>query len=268
MELRDGGVDVFYIDESERFPLSFTAVVRVPFLRSVDGSWRFVWSEFLDQAIDWRRALSERHRIRFREELHGYKILLCKGQYLRSWRNLSPEAAVDLYRDALSELNFLPPASIMTTFATEETELTGYTGMMACLTGLFQRLVSQCNFDDVNGMAFFDEGHEEYIRHFRRSQKYLPTGSIVGAWPGGEATRNLPLSMFIKDGNFKKSHLSLFLQIADLVVYAARIKQEHERGRLTQKRVRRNHHTVYDAIPQDVLNLAAPRRRNDAIVPI
>lgn len=119
----------------------------------------------------------------------------------------------------------------------------------------------------MNGLVFFDEGHVEYIGHFRRAQKYLLTGSARGAWDGGRATVNLPLSMFPKDGNFKKSDLSYFLQIADLVAYAARLKLEQERGLLSAKRARRGHGGAYDAIPREVINLRATARRNDGIVP-
>jgi hypothetical protein len=33
MDLRPNGIDIFYIDKSERHPLAVTSVVRIPFLR-------------------------------------------------------------------------------------------------------------------------------------------------------------------------------------------------------------------------------------------
>ena len=115
---------------------------------------------------------------------------------------------------------------------------------------------------------FFDEGHKEYIRHFRKARKYLPTGSRRGAWGDGSITRNLPLTMFPKDANVKHSDLSYFLQIADLVVYSAKAKIEFEKGILAKKRIDRGHHLLYDRIDRRVLNLKATARRKDAIVTV
>ena len=137
--------------------------------------------------------------------------------------------------------------------------------MSACLLTLFQRMRTQCAYRRSNGMVFFDEGHTEYISEFRRAQKYLPTGSSKGGW-SGKATKNLPLTMFPKDANFKSSRLSYFLQIADLIAYAAGLKIEHEHGTLAAKRVSRGHHTLYDAIPPALINLKATAKRKDGIV--
>jgi hypothetical protein len=104
-------------------------------------------------------------------------------------------------------------------------------------------------------------------RLYRMAQKYLPTGSRFGRWEDGKLTRNLPLSMFPKDGNVKNSGLSYFIQIADLLCYAARLKLEYEMGELAAKRIRRDHHTVYDSIPRAQLNTLATFKRRDAIVP-
>jgi hypothetical protein len=154
----------------------------------------------------------------------------------------------------------------MSTFATDKSALMGHKGIFACLFGLFQRIRNQCG-EDVNGMVFFDEGHDSYIRLYRMAQKYLPTGSQFGGWRDGRLTKNLPLSMFPKDGNIKSSRLSYFVQIADLVSYVVRLKLEQERGQLSAKRVDRGHHLLYNSIPRAKLNIAATMKRRDAIVP-
>lgn len=132
----------------------------------------------------------------------------------------------------------------MSSYATDISDLMGFKGVKACLYGLFQRLRSQCYKENLNGILFFDEGHPEYISHFRRATRFLPTGSKKRAWGLGETTKNLPLSMFPKDANFKSSRFSLFLQIADLVAYAARVKLESELGFLSNKRTNRGHHQI------------------------
>jgi hypothetical protein len=269
MDLAPEGIDLFYIDESERHPLSVATCVRIPYLvPKKGGGWEFVWNTYLDDATDWRRDLSANHSIRFREELHGYQILGRKGLYHKTWRNLTHDEAVSLYADALKTLTWLPDKSIMSSFATDQSELMGHKGIFACLFGLFQRIRNQCGIESTNGMIFFDEGHKSYIRLYRMAQKYLPTGSKFGGWEDGKLTKNLPLTMFPKDANIKPSDLSYFLQIADLVSYSARLKLEHERGQLSAKRVARGHHGLYASIPRSKLNLAATMKRKDAIVPI
>jgi hypothetical protein len=268
MDLARNGIDIFYIDESERHPLYVASCVRVPFLRkNRAGVWEFVWPDYDRVADKWRRELSKNHSIRFRKELHGHEILRRNGLYHRTGRNLTHEEAEAVYKAALSTLTWLPQNAIMTTFATDRSELMGHKGIFACLFGLFQRMRNQCG-DHTNGMVFFDEGHKSYIRLYRMAQKYLPTGSKFGGWKDGRLTRNLPLTMFPKDANVKSSDLSYFLQIADLVCYSARLKLEQERNQLSAKRVELRHHTVYDAIPRGQLNLAATMKRNDAIVPM
>lgn len=269
MDLSPNGIDVFYnIDESERYPLAVASAVRIPFLRpKQDGGWEFVWDRYLGDAAKWRRELSKMHSIRFREELHGYKILKHQGLYHKTWRNLSPVESLGLYRDAFRTLTWLPEKAITSTYTTEKSKLMGHEGIAACLFGLFQRMRNHCTHTNVNGMAFFDEGHTSYIRLYRMAQKYLPTGSKFGGWQNGK-TKNMPLSMFPKDGNMKISDLSYFTQVVDLVSYAVRLKLEQEANKLAAKRVARGHHTVYDSIPKAQLNTSATFKRPDAIVPI
>jgi hypothetical protein len=268
MDLLPGGIDVFYIDESAKHPLYGASAIAVPFLRSIDGSWKFVWQDYLKAAIDWRRSLSHAFGIRFRQEMHAYQLLKAQGLYLKTWKNLSPAEAVDVYRSALSKLDFLPDSSIISAYATDQSTFAGQSGMGACLLALFQRMRSQCLARKTNALIFFDEGHREYISAFRKAQAYLPTGSALGGWGNGQITKNMHLSMFPKDANIKQSDLSYFIQMADLVAYAARMKIEYEQGGLAQKRVNRGHHQIYDAIPRNVINLRASRKRSDGIAKI
>jgi hypothetical protein len=268
MNLSSGGVDLFYIDESAKHPLYAATAVTVPFIRPNQFvGWRFTWPEYQKKAEEWRRALSRVHGIRFREELHAYQLLKGQGLYRKNWRNLSPEQAVAVYRDALKTIDFLPDASIITAYATDKSSFAGEAGIRVCLLTLFQRMRSQCQARRTNGIVFFDEGHKTYISAFRKAQRYLPTGSSRGGW-GQKATINLPLTMFPKDANIKHSDLSYFIQMADLIVYAGRMKIEHERGELAAKRVGRHHHEIYDALPKAAINLRATSKRNDGIASI
>lgn len=104
MLLEKNGIDIFYIDESEQFPLSVATSVRVPFLRKTeDGTnWQFVYEDYLDAATKWRRDISQNQSVRFRQELHGYELLNRRGLYHRTRRNLTVEEARETYRFALT----------------------------------------------------------------------------------------------------------------------------------------------------------------------
>ncbi|WP_157357582.1 DUF3800 domain-containing protein [Mesorhizobium metallidurans] len=190
MDLLSGGIDLFYIDESARHPLYAATAVTVPFLRRSGflGPWRFVWPDYQKKVEDWRRQLSKKHGIRFREELHAYQLIKGQGQLKRNWRNLLPNEAVDLYKDALATADFLPDASIITAYSTDASQFAGETGIGVCMLTLFQRMRSQCQARRTNGLVFFDEGNKSYITAFRMAQKYLPTGSSQGGW-GSNATK-------------------------------------------------------------------------------
>ena len=262
MLLRSGGLDCFYIDESGTDGWHVATAVRVPLLKSVAEDWTFVWPEYLDKADQWRKTLAKSHDIRRYTELHAFKIINRKDLMHKTNRNLSVEEAFNLYSDAVKQISFLPKNSIVTVAAAPNAQIFGKKGIEACLIGLFQRLRTHCYSKDeqTNGLMFFDEGHDEYTSYYRRACKYLPTGSSYGE------PRNLPLDMFVKDGNIKKSHQSLFIQIADLVSYAALQKLRHEANLLNAKRVERNHHTLYDLVNPAVINFAASTKRKDGIV--
>jgi hypothetical protein len=165
--------------------------------------------------------------------------------------------------------DFLPDASIITVRAQRGGRaLYGATRLEAALHALFQRMRRQCEARRTNGLVFFDEGHEEYRKLYRRAQVRLPTGSaIAGAgWGAGQTTRNLPLDMFTKDANNKVSKHCHFTQLADLVAYAAFLKLKSESGEMTDWQARYSLGNVYDAISSLKVNHQAAPRHPDGIV--
>lgn len=257
MPLRENGIDIFYIDESLHGEHFIATAVCVPFLRIENGHLIDEWLPMLRAAETWRRNLSANKNIRFRKELHGFEFLGSKGLYKKGNLNLYPDEAHEAYHEALSTLSFLGPSSIITVHASQNTNLFGAIGLDAALNGLFQRMRMHCNAVGRNAMIFFDHGRPNYIKLFRRAVRYLPTGA------NGE---NRPIDMFIKDGNVKDSGSSYFIQIADLVAYAALAKVRFSDGTLNAKRIRRQHHELYDSIPIDIINTRATRLREDGIV--
>jgi hypothetical protein len=244
-------MDVFYIDESHDRTLYAVTAVAVPFMRNVDAIWQITWPDHLAAAKAWRKAISRDHKIPVSKELHATKLVSGRGNFLYGKRQLKPQDAVGVYRSILSAINFLPDESIITVVGTRGPRMYGHERLERVMYALFQRMRRQCVGRNVNAMTFFDEGHPEYRSLYRKAAVYLPTGSRYGG------DRNLPLDMFVKDGNEKNSKHCLFTQIADLISYAALSKVRHERGEMSPEQAGIHLETLHSGIPRRVINLRA-----------
>jgi hypothetical protein len=260
MILLPGGLDVFYIDESNDSKLYAVTAIAIPFLRNDNGIWRLTWPDALNAAKAWRRRVADRHKIPVSKELHATKLISGRGNYLYGNRQLRKEDAVPIYRDILSSVDFIPPESVITVVGTRGRTMYGHERLQRVMYALFQRMRSQCKARRVNAMTFFDQGHPEYRALFRRAMVNLPTGSRFGE------ERNLPLDMFVKDGNEKDSKYCLFTQLADLISYAALARLRHEGGLLDPTQEANGVHTLYEGMPEAIKNLRAGGR--DGIVRI
>lgn len=254
MLLRPGGLDIFYIDESHDTKLYAVTAVTVPFLRQRDGAWHIVWPEYFEAAKAWRGRLKDRFKIPPAKELHGVKLGKGRGAYKYGQHQFGPDESVSVFKGILSEINFLPEASIFTVVGQRGGLLYGEERLTRVMNALFQRMRSQTYARGANAMVFFDQGHPEYRSAYRKAQKHLLTGSRLEL--GG--ARNLPLDMFVKDGNEKNSAFCHFTQIADLVAYAAFSRVKLERGLVDQEQGGKLA-TLYSSLPLKMINTKVSR---------
>jgi Protein of unknown function (DUF3800) len=269
MHLRHGGMDVFYIDESNDAQIYVVTAVAVPFLRSTEGVWQVVWPDYLSAAKAWRRRIRQAVGIPVSKELHAVKLASGRGAYNKGKHQFDRPKAGSVYRQILRMADFLPDGSVLTVVSKRGGKpLYGMSRLEAALHALFQRMRLQCNARNTNGMVFFDEGHDEYRKMYRKAQVYLPTGSsFVGmGWGDGKTTANLPLDMFTKDGNSKPSHHCNFTQLADMIAYAAFVKVKAESGTLSEWQDRLSYGNLYDSFPTNKVNHKATTRYPDGIV--
>ena len=257
MRLQPGGIDVYYVDESMDASALALAAIAIPFLRLVDSTWTLVWEDQFQNIRDWRRRARVANAIPVSKELKGEKLLSGRGRYKNGKDQLTHIEAAAAYRAMLSDTAFLPDLSITTVVGTPASFLFGHRSLEALVIALFQRMRRTCAEQNRNGMVFFDQGHGEYRKLYRKSRVYLPTGSRQKDWGQGQATVNLPLDNFTKDANIKESEHSFFIQLADLVSHAAFLKLKEEQGRLTPWQAATVAHTLYEAIPLRVLNTRA-----------
>lgn len=254
MILRPGGIDIFYIDESHDTKLYAVTAVTVPFLRQRDGTWHIVWPEYLEAAKAWRGRIKDRFKIPPAKELHGVKLAKGRGGYKYGRHQFGPQESISVFKGVLGEMDFLPDGSIFTVVGQRGATLYGEERLARVMNALFQRMRSQTLARSANAMVFFDQGHPEYRAAYRKAQKILLTGS----WLQAGTTRNLPLDMFVKDGNEKNSAFCQFTQMADLIAYAAFSKVKAERG-MGDTDYSADLATMYGSIPARVLNLQVSR---------
>ncbi len=251
MLLRPGGIDVFYIDESNDKTLFAVTAIAIPFLRLEEEQWNIVWPNYLAGAKDWRGAIAGELKIPRTKELHAWKLVSARGNYLYGSRQLKKCDAMTTYRQILALTAFVPDESIITVVGSRGPQMYGHERLERVMYALFQRMRRQCFERQCNAMTYFDQGHNEYRRLYRKAQLHLLTGSRFGA------PRNLPLDMFVKDGNEKNSKHCLFTQLADLISYAALAKMRHEKGVMEQSQQDIGLQYLYDGLPERVKNLKA-----------
>lgn len=268
LRLEEGGIDIYYVDESTDRDVFVMSSLSVPFLRQVEGNWTLIWEDHFSALKQWRRYLSQTHGIPVRKELKGTKFVAGRGRYRHGVQQFSRSVAAAVYRDALTRLDFLQDMSIISVVGTRHSSLYGHGRLEATLVAMLQRMRTALirSRPPRQGMIFFDEGHGEYTKMYRKARTYLPTGSALGSWSTGRLTTNLPLSNFTKDANIKKSHDSWFIQVADLVSYALFLKIKAEQESLAEWQANLGLQDLYDHIPKRVLNTRASTQDPDGIV--
>lgn len=229
--------------------------VAIPTLGATAGGVPIEWDSFLEKAQVWRRDLRDKFGIPVRKELKGSKLATGRNAYQPRGKRLYGERALEAYAHALKGLDFLPSSSVFSVTCERSYSLYGHSRLEAALYAMLQRMQVKCGKEKMAALVFFDEGHGEYRRLFRKAKKHLPTGSKQGAWDDGASTKSIPLTNVLKDANFKDSKQSLFVQIADLVAYATLMKLRKEHGRLSEKEERMFYASLHDQIPRRILNV-------------
>ena len=114
MRLGEGGIDVFYIDESGDRDVFVMSAIAIPFLRDIESTWTIVWEDQYRNIRDWRRRMSRNHEIPVKKELHGNKFASGRGRYRAGKHQFRRSQAISTYRTILGDLGFLPNSSIIT----------------------------------------------------------------------------------------------------------------------------------------------------------
>src|ERR1700733_12774612 len=110
MLLNSGGVDAFYIDESQDSQFYIVTAICVPVLRQVENQWNIVWPDIYEGARRWRRWGAQTLDVPISKELHGVKLASGRGNFRGGQHSFDRPKACAVYRRFLESVDFLPDA--------------------------------------------------------------------------------------------------------------------------------------------------------------
>jgi hypothetical protein len=177
------------------------------------------WLTTLDAIKDFRNFLWKEFRLKQRDELKAAYLIHNAGPFEEL--NLSDKARMNIYRMAL---RFQQKTGAIKTWAVliakdklVQNEQPSDIRDMAWQQTI-QRIERYTYYGKDGCVVFPDEGDPAYVRAmFRQMRRYsqVPSAFNVGQ------TLSRPATFIVEDPNFRLSHESYFIQLADLNAYAA-----------------------------------------------
>jgi hypothetical protein len=197
------GLHLIYIDDSrDEEVCAFSAIIV-----AADR-----WRESFEQLRSFRRSLKQSDGIFVRKELHAWKFVSGRGRI--SDRVVTKYRRSRIFREALTQVASLPGVRLANAVSTAEDD-----------ERVFEYLANRINRTmrawTSYAILICDEGKEAvYTRLLRKMGVFNPIPSMLGAWPEGTVTRNIPVELILEDPIFKASQRSYFIQLADFCAYA------------------------------------------------
>ncbi len=192
-----------YIDDSRDEQACVFSALIIPASR---------WRECFEQVRAFRRALKQSDGLFVRKELHAWKFVSGRGRI--SDGVVTKYRRAQIFKEALQLTAGLPDVRSANAVSTADDD-----------ERVFEYLANRINRTmrawESHALLICDEGKEAvYTRLLRRMGVFNPIPSMLGAWPGGTATRNIPVELILEDPVFKTSQRSYFIQLADFCAYA------------------------------------------------
>jgi hypothetical protein len=173
------------------------------------------WNSAFDGLLQFRRRVRDKFGVHMRSEIKANYLLRNSGD-LRPY-NLGHGARHVIYR---AHLRALAPLGVRA-FAIVLDKRADYTSTTDCFNTawetLLQRLERTSYKEGTRLLVMHDEGENDAVRRWvRRARRYLTAGSAYG---GGQIVT--PAKFLVDDPIPRQSRQSYFIQVADLVAYAA-----------------------------------------------
>jgi hypothetical protein len=173
------------------------------------------WPIAFDGLLAFRRRIKQKVGIHLRSEIKAQYLLRNSGD-LRRYA-LGPGARQMVYRAHMSTLTQLPARAFAVVVDKRNQIMTpdGYFDL--AWETLLQRLSRTSQEEQCTFAVLHDEGEDDAIRRWvRQSRRYLTAGSLFGT-----GSLNIRATRLVDDPVPRKSSQSYFIQLADLVAYAA-----------------------------------------------
>lgn len=178
------------------------------------------WPDVFDQVLGFRRFLRDRHGIPVRAELKA-NYLLSNGGPLRSL-GLSEATRFSIYRGFMRLLPKLDLLAFAVVVRKDKCSFAPGTRDSRDLAweALFQRFERFTNKhvpEPTTILLVHDEGDGAYVRKAaRKARRFQSAGQKFG-----QGSLPVPARLMVEDPVSRASHESYFVQLADLVAYAA-----------------------------------------------
>lgn len=173
------------------------------------------WPDAFDEVLAFRRRLRDTFGLPMRAEVKANYLLRNSGPFRTL--GLSPSQRHLIYRAHLRVLAQLPARAFAITVDKRSKTTTPTHIFDLAWEGMLQRLERTSTKERVTFMISHDEGENDAVRRWvRRSRRYLTAGSAFGT-----GTLTSPARRLVDDPIARRSDQSYFIQLADLVAYAA-----------------------------------------------
>lgn len=180
------------------------------------------WLDTLDQIISFRRFVRDNFGLRMRDELKASYLIHGTGPF--SSLGTSDRARMRIYRMAMrlqTKLNSVTTWAIVIRKkeAEESGRVTSSQGVFELAwRQMIQRVERFTYYQKDHAIIFPDEGYAQFVRTTVRGMRRFSTVSRIGG--AGEPLQREAV-LLLEDPNFRSSHESYFIQLADLNAYAA-----------------------------------------------
>jgi Protein of unknown function (DUF3800) len=174
-----------------------------------------VWPASFDELLAFRRRVRNTFGVPMRAEIKANYLLRNSGD-LRPL-GLGPGARHVIYRAHLRVLQDLNARAFAVVVDKRKKTLLPAACFDLAWEGLLQRLERTSTKEGATFAVVHDEGENDAIRKWvRRARRYLTAGSVMGV-----GSFQLAARLLVDDPIPRRSHHSYFVQMADLVAYAA-----------------------------------------------
>lgn len=236
-----------YIDDSTERPVNIFSAICVPCEQ---------WNEVFDRLKRWRKHLKDVHGIPLNYELHARKFLSGRGT-ASAVRTISRHQRAQIFHSSFKVTNWLNELGV-TTFNVCNADDDQYRAFERLLNRVDRTMLARKSYAHL----ICDQGKEDqYTKLVRRMRVHNHIPSRFGTWTDGSSTKNIPLERIIEDPQFKESHKSYFIQLADFTAYGL-LRQERPTPRIK----RYGSHKSFAALKPDTLELVCNRKDAQGVI--